>query len=884
MASLFLNGSARKTSQDQQPTPAAQSPQPKPLTRGCIYLRRLRNRLSQQAFRRRQAERMRELSSRVNTDQKSDNLRIEELQRENRQLRAQLVDVQARMSRLLANIQGLSDSVSKTLNDTGSQGDVEVEETEDSSLQLSTYDHKQAYGGPVFPGPSMQLEPFNTSSLNFDPPLAHQSEPGQAEDAFLSSELINVAGTSPFYAQIPNIWSFEYQTGIEPYRTAMAATQESSMALRRDMPVSNSPFSDHIKLLQHLLKSKLAANGFIPDSQPSMQSIYQPVLMVLSMFNSMTRPDVMAWYAKTRFFHIIELTAWQLYPSPATFQKLHQRYRPTDTQLKHPHPRVIDWIPFPSIRDRLIELHAANPLIDQIFCDAVTGYVVETVMSELISDAPQLMVYVRVTDLIAAMSSGAGNNSEDPPASLPAPDITTLFSSPSHARAAFKQLNMDKGASYYKIDPAFYAKYPELYDQSNDLTANGVPLKPRSQKVLTYPKPLDDSMVETYRSFIDFSMDATSTISSTTAPFEPDMPSQFPDPTATPRYSFLDDYSEGAHPALLKAILAGNTSQEAGYGGDSYCDLARQRIRRHLGRDDVGIFFVPSGTSANAISIAACLRPHEAAIAASSGHIVTRETGAVEASGHKIINVAPVNGKLTPQSIQRAVDENWHFPHMAKPRLVYISNATEIGTIYKRDELAAIKQVCEQNQLILFLDGARIGTALASKSNDMTLQDILELTDIFWIGGTKNGALLGEAVVVKDARLATEFEFYVKQHGSLLAKSRIMGAQFAELFREDLYSDLARLANYCAETLSSGIATAGFSVHAVTETNQVFAVLPMSLIKVLQGHFIFYVWEKRGDDEAVVRLLTTWATEATEVEKFVGLVQGWSTGAAESRI
>ncbi|EXF77898.1 hypothetical protein CFIO01_04152 [Colletotrichum fioriniae PJ7] len=461
---------------------------------------------------------MRELSSRVNTDQKSDNERIEELQRENRQLRAQLVDVQARMSRLLANIQGLSDSVSKTLNDTGSQGNKGFEEIEDSSLQLSTYNSKQIYEGPGFPGPSMQLEPFDTSSLKFDPPLAHHPGPGQSEDAFLSSELINVTGTSPLYTQIPNIWSFEYQTGIEPYLTAMAASQESSMALRKDLPISNSPFSDHIKLLQHLLKSKLAANGFNPDSQPSMQSIYQPVLMVLSMFNSMTRPDVMAWYAKTRFFHIIELTAWQLYPSRATFQKLHQRYRPTDMQMKHPHPRVIDWIPFPSIRDRLIELHAANPLIDQIFCDAVSGYVVEAVMSELISDAPQITVYVRVTDLIAAMSlsSGAGNN--DTPASLPAPDITTLFSSPSHARAAFKQLNMDKGASYYKIDPAFYAKYPELYDQSNDLTANGVPLKPRSQKVLTYPKPLDDSMVETYRSFIDFSMDATSTISSTTAP------------------------------------------------------------------------------------------------------------------------------------------------------------------------------------------------------------------------------------------------------------------------------------------------------------------------------------------------------------------------------
>ncbi|KAF4838866.1 Low specificity L-threonine aldolase [Colletotrichum tropicale] len=354
------------------------------------------------------------------------------------------------------------------------------------------------------------------------------------------------------------------------------------------------------------------------------------------------------------------------------------------------------------------------------------------------------------------------------------------------------------------------------------------------------------------------------------------MPSQFPAPTAAPRYSFLDDYSEGAHPALLKAIIATNTTQETGYGGDTCCEVARGHIRRHLGRADVGIFFVPSGTSANAISIAACLRPHEAVIAASSGHIVTRETGAVEASGHKIINVPPLDGgKLTPASIQRAVDDNWHFPHMAKPRLVYISNATEIGTVYTKAELAAIKQMCEANGLLLFLDGARIGTALASRANDMTLRDILDLTDIFWIGGTKNGALLGEAVVVKDARLASEFEFYVKQHGSLLAKSRVMGAQFAELFREELYFDLARQANLCAARLSAGIAAAGFGVYAVTQTNQVFAVLPVGLIAALQERFVFYVWEKRGDEEAVVRLLTTWATEVEEVERFVGVVQGW---------
>ena len=342
------------------------------------------------------------------------------------------------------------------------------------------------------------------------------------------------------------------------------------------------------------------------------------------------------------------------------------------------------------------------------------------------------------------------------------------------------------------------------------------------------------------------------------------------------RYSFTDDYSEGAHPALLKALIASNESQETGYGHDTYSDLARQRIRFHLGRDDVGIFFVPSGTSANAISTAACLRPHEAVIAASSGHIVTRETGAVEAGGHKIINVEPRNGKLTPESIERALEDNWHFPHMAKPRLVYISNATEFGTIYTRRELAAIKLVCEKRGLILFLDGARIGAALTSKSNDMTLQDVMELTDIFWIGGTKNGALLGEAVVVKDAQLATDFEFYVKQHGSLLAKGRIIGAQFAELFKENLYFDLARGANLAAESLSRGISKAGYSVHAVTETNQVFAVLPLGLIKMLQKHFTFYVWEKWGDDEAIIRLLTTWATDSTQVEIFAGLVNDWT--------
>lgn len=237
--------------------------------------------------------------------------------------------------------------------------------------------------------------------------------------------------------------------------------------------------------------------------------------MVLSMFNSITRPDVMAWYAKTRFYHIVELTAWQLYPCATTFDKLHPRYRPTEIQKSHLHPCVIDWIPFPAIRDRCIQLHAANPQVDQIFCDAVTGYTVEATMSDLILGAPHVKVYIRVTDLITAMSMSSGSVDKDSASvTLPAPDSTTLFSSPAYARAAFKKLNMDKGASYYKIDPSFFEKYPELYDRSSDLTASGIPLRPQFQKILTYPRPLDGSTVETYRSFIDFSMDAASIIAS----------------------------------------------------------------------------------------------------------------------------------------------------------------------------------------------------------------------------------------------------------------------------------------------------------------------------------------------------------------------------------
>ncbi|KAG5820947.1 hypothetical protein H9Q74_008555 [Fusarium xylarioides] len=475
--------------------------------------KKLRNRLSQRAFRRRQAECIRELKNRVNADQRSDSERVEALQKENKLLRQQLIDVQTKMSRMMASVQLLSDSVAKTLDDTTSgegderQSDVESERHERVSGKNGN--DKQIVEESALQ--SIDLDAFDPSILDFDAPFSSSSVTASADND-ISSELINVSGTSPFYSQIPNIWSHEYQMGMQPYLTAINATAESSLVLGKDYSFTNSPFSDHIQLLQRMLKNKLNTLGFVPEGHNPVQSVYQPVLMVLSMFNSMTRPDVMAWYAKTRFYHIIELTAWQLYPSSATFNKLHPRYRPTPAQLENPHPGIIDWIPFATIRDRLIQLHSANPNIDQIFCNAVTGYVVEALMSDLVLGAPQITVYVRVTDLINTMSS-ATSESENTIAMLPAPDISTLFSSPAYARAAFNKLNMDKGAGYYKIDPAFFEKYPELWDQASDVTATGMPLKPKYQKILTYPKPLDSSTVETYRSFIDFSLDAANTIS-----------------------------------------------------------------------------------------------------------------------------------------------------------------------------------------------------------------------------------------------------------------------------------------------------------------------------------------------------------------------------------
>ena len=344
----------------------------------------------------------------------------------------------------------------------------------------------------------------------------------------------------------------------------------------------------------------------------------------------------------------------------------------------------------------------------------------------------------------------------------------------------------------------------------------------------------------------------------------------------TAKYSFHDDYSEGAHPKIIEALARTNFSQQSGYGEDEYSEDARKLIRNLIGADEASVYFTPGGTGANLLSVASHLRPHEAVIAAEPGHIVGKEGGAIEATGHKIITEPGVDGKLTPEMIQSAFDRSSEFEWQPKPKMVFISNATEIGTVYNLQELKAVAAICQKLKLFLFLDGARLGAALTSSKNDTKLKDVYDLTDVFWIGGTKNGALLGEAVVIKDPSIGADFPYHMKQRGALLAKGRVIGIQFSTLLRDGLFFQLARYSNSAAADLSSSLANMGFEMWAETESNQVFPIFPPALVQELQQHFNFYIWEHLGDGTLVIRLVTSWATESSAVKRFCGVVEEWT--------
>lgn len=333
-------------------------------------------------------------------------------------------------------------------------------------------------------------------------------------------------------------------------------------------------------------------------------------------------------------------------------------------------------------------------------------------------------------------------------------------------------------------------------------------------------------------------------------------------------YSFKNDYSEGAHPRILGALMASNMEQLEGYGEDPYSIEAAKLLIQRIGREDIDIHLLPGGTQTNLTVISAFLRPHEAAIAANTGHILVHETGAIEATGHKVISIEVEDGKLKPEHVKCVLEAHTD-EHMVKPKLVYISNPTEIGSIYTKNELEQLSRFCRDNNLYLYVDGARLGSALCSEENDMDMSDLGRLVDAFYVGGTKNGALIGEALVICRDSLKEDFRFHIKQKGAMLAKGRLLGIQFFELFKDNLYFELASHANQMAKFLKDGIREAGYSFMIDSPSNQIFPILPDYIIEKLQEKYSFYIWKKIDKDNSAVRLVTSWATDEKKVLSFI---------------
>jgi threonine aldolase len=334
------------------------------------------------------------------------------------------------------------------------------------------------------------------------------------------------------------------------------------------------------------------------------------------------------------------------------------------------------------------------------------------------------------------------------------------------------------------------------------------------------------------------------------------------------KYSFFNDYSEGAHPSILELMIQTNQEQEAGYGLDQICEQAGQIILDQIKNPQAQVHFVSGGTQANLLVLAAMMKPYEAVIASNQGHIHVHETGAVEASGHKIEIIESRDGKLTAAQIQAVLDGRQD-EHMVKPKVVFISHSTEVGTIYLKQELESIAQLCRQNDLYLYLDGARLGSGLCSRESNFTLPELSELVDAFYIGGTKNGALLGEAIVINNPGLQPYFRYHMKQRGALLAKGRIIGAQFLGLFRDNLYFELARHANAMAERLTSGLKAQGIPFLTHSTTNQIFPIFTNTANQKLHQEYGFYDWCAVDDGHTAVRFVTSWATPQEKVDQLL---------------
>ena len=332
---------------------------------------------------------------------------------------------------------------------------------------------------------------------------------------------------------------------------------------------------------------------------------------------------------------------------------------------------------------------------------------------------------------------------------------------------------------------------------------------------------------------------------------------------------FHNDYSEGCHQKVLDALVRTNMEQTTGYSEDGYCASAAAKIRKCCGREDLAVHFLVGGTQANLTVITAALRPHQGVLCADSGHVNTHETGAIEATGHRVLGLPSVHGKIRADQIREYMTNHFadpSFEHTVQPGMVYISNPTEWGTLYSKSELEALSKACTDCGLPLFMDGARLGYGLMAKENDLTMADLARLCDVFYIGGTKVGAMFGEAVVISNPMLARDFRYIMKQRGGMLAKGRLLGVQFDALFTDDLYFEISAHADRMAEQLRSKLEELSYEFFMPAQSNQLFPILPRKVREYLGGKYTFIEMDKLDEDRSVCRFCTSWATKQENVD------------------
>lgn len=336
------------------------------------------------------------------------------------------------------------------------------------------------------------------------------------------------------------------------------------------------------------------------------------------------------------------------------------------------------------------------------------------------------------------------------------------------------------------------------------------------------------------------------------------------------------DYAEGAHERVLRRLFETNLEQTPGYGEDLYCARAREYIQQLCQREGIDVHFLVGGTQTNTTVIAAALRPHQGVIAATSGHINVHETGAIEATGHKVLAVPSADGKLTGREVRRVYESHWQDAtreHMVQPGMVYLSQPTENGTLYSLAELTDLWETCQDCGLFLFVDGARLGYGLMSEACDMTLPDLARRCDGFSIGGTKQGLLFGEALVLSHPALRRDFRYHIKQHGGLLAKGWLLGLQFEVLMDEGRYLACGAHGTRLGQRLKAGLAALGYEIWADSPTNQILVILDDTALKKLEGNASYSVWQPLPDGRTVVRFVTSWATAETEVDALIALLE-----------